>query len=330
MSKHKVNSHADLHRSLDRWSKFTYYNHDSLKDFIGHDLHNGLHSIDLGSAPLDFVVKGVKGSPLVICLDGNSPRSEDRRPPFFSGFGIMPTTIEISHVSVSDPSLSLSSDLTLAWYAGSSDIDLQSLLPQVFNHIIDQLEPTSIFFFGGSGGGFASMIYASLIPDSVALVWNPQTDLTKYNPAHVLKYAKDAFSFDGTIQEVTKKLQESTLCELQCEVNRITSSRIIYLQNLSDGHVLSHLGPLLDKMQVPRISSKFSGMIAENFYLHLENWGSGHVPPPKNALTAILEGFLPFGLSIFENDGHYINDILNNHLTKNQIQNSLPLAKETS
>ena len=35
-------------------------------------------------------------------------------------------------------------------------------------------------------------------------------------------------------------------------------------------------------------SSKFSGFVTDQLYLHLGHWGNGHVPPSKDVIAKIL------------------------------------------
>lgn len=197
---------------------------------------------------------------------------------------------------MSDPTLALSEDVTLAWYAGADGLPLQQTLPLVFRHIIERLEPSSVWFFGGSGGGFASLYYASKVPNSAALVWNPQTDILEYNPNHVLKYAQTAFGC-GSYQEARAVLSERVETQLN------PSCKVIYLQNSTDWHVKRHLEPLFERMGLPPRSDVFSGLVRDGFYLHMGAWGMGHAAPPKPALTFILRALLPATEDLFEDDG---------------------------
>lgn len=257
--------------------------------------HRGCHDI------------GEKHAPLVICLNGNSPRSEISQPPFFSGFGILPGNIPVSHVAVSDPTISLTPDLTLSWYAGSAHADLQNILPSIFDRIIEYLEPSSVTFFGGSGGGFASLYYANKIKGSIALVWNAQTDILSYNMLHVRKYAEAAFGFDSDTD--IGLLAEKTDTRLPFDGGN-QNCKIIYLQNGSDWHVKAHLNPMLQRMGLPERAFPFGGMVADDFFLYIGDWGQGHAVPPKHVLTALLEKLYTHPEQIFSDDGQVLLNTL--------------------
>lgn len=107
---------------------------------------------------------------MVFSFHGNTPRNPDLKLPVFTGL---------------NPTLYLDPDLKLAWYAGSSGWDLQSLLKCVLRKIATVARSNDLIFLGGSGGGFASLYCAASFPGSLALVWNPQTDIGAYSPPHV-------------------------------------------------------------------------------------------------------------------------------------------------
>lgn len=280
------NDALNLHRSLERWERFTFHKHDSLEAFRTAPLPYGLHSIHCDQTILDLVISARKGAPLVICLNGSSPRSETAQPPFFSGFNVQPANIPVSIVAVSDPTIALTPDLKLAWYAGSSHADIQKILPSVFDRIIDYYEPSSVIFMGGSGGGFASIYFASKIKDSIALVWNPQTDILSYNITHVREYAEAAFGFDSDTDIALLADQTDTRLEFG---GQKPICKIVYLQNGSDWHVKAHMNAMLQRMGLPERAFPFAGMVADNFFLYIGDWGQGHAVPPKHVLTALLE-----------------------------------------
>lgn len=212
----------------------------------------------------------------------------------------MPAGIALSHVAVNDPTITLTADLTLSWYAGSGDVKLQNILPSVFDRIIEELEPSSVIFFGGSGGGFASLYYANKVKDSIALVWNPQTDILSYNPPHIRAYAAAAFGIDNDADLGLLADYVDTKLPFDGSNQRC---KIIYLQNGSDGHVKLHLNRMLKRMGLPERAFPFDGMMGDDFFLYIGDWGQGHAVPPKHVLTALLERLLADPKRAFSDDG---------------------------
>src|SRR5699024_1872257 len=137
-----------------------------------------------------------------------------------------------NRVFVSDPSLVLDEDLMLAWYAGNShQPNLQEILTDVLRKIAEDLESKKVVFFGGSGGGFASLYFAGQFENSLALVFNPQTNIAKYSERAVRAFAMKSF---GVREDTTAPLAHlppevvTDVCELYKTPRRTT---LVYLQN---------------------------------------------------------------------------------------------------
>lgn len=279
-------------RSFDRWARFARSDSWGIDAFAKDGIPTGIVTIHGGIVPIDLYAAITPGAPLVIFLDGNVPRATMPFPPYFSGFGVIPKDRPVSAISVSDPSFALSDDLTLAWYAGSEGMALQVLLADVLAKAIAVARPSRVVFFGGSGGGFASLFYSSAVQDSIALVWNPQTDIRAYNPAHVETYARAAFPADFLrLGDPAAVLDRNIVADVsRCYPN--ARNHVLYLQNASDWHVTGHLAPFLRKQGLTMPAGPFSGMVDRRLYLHLAEWGKGHVPPPKQVLAPLLAAVL--------------------------------------
>jgi hypothetical protein len=281
-------------RSTARWGR-QRQEHESVEAFLGaSELPDGLHTIRGQIAPIDFYVRLKPGRPLIISFHGNQPRNADVKLPVFTGLNVT-KELDASFVAVSDPSLHLHPDLKLAWFAGCEGLDLQKVLPPLLDKIIEASEANDVIFFGGSGGGFASLYYSAGIPDSIALVWNPQTDITRYNPPHVAEYAGAAFGLE-TYEAAAAQLGSHIVADLATAYAGGRDNMILYLQNNSDGHVVGHMRPFLaslgaDAEQLQK-GAKINGVVADNVWLYLDDWGDGHVPPPAPRLSALLESIV--------------------------------------
>lgn len=285
-------------RSLERWKMYPYHEHDSIEAFIQGDIANGLHSIFTESAPIDIHANINKGCPLVVFLNGNTPRSDSLKLPNLTGFGVLPQKHGVSRICIGDPSLYLSPDLSLSWYGGSSQLALQHELRAILARIFEVSQPSRVIFVGGSGGGFASLYYSSFFPGSLAFVWNPQTNILEYNPAHIIKYASVAFGCVGGIDDARNILRSSIDVKLSGFYTTSKNS-VLYLQNSSDWHTKRHMEPFLkEALGLDDLPTTRSGLIRPGFYLHLGEWGDGHVPPPKELITAILHHLTTSGSSL--------------------------------
>lgn len=153
-----------------------------------------------------------------------------------------------------DPSLWLDDSLALSWYTGAGDLDLFALLADRSCDIARAIDARRIIFTGSSGGGFAALQTSALVPGSTALVFNPQTAISRYWETVQRKYlavcqpnalpgpADDFdFSFDWS----------ESLGDRFSAVRRYsaqTQSDVHYWTNANDWHHAKHFRPFRDAM----------------------------------------------------------------------------------
>lgn len=156
----------------------------------------GISTIYSGGLPIDLLVSPGASDTTIFFFHGAIERHFTL--PVLSGLGIS-GGLEANRVFISDPSLALDDQLMLSWYAGNHrQPDLQHILISVFEKIIVSLGSDRSVFFGGSGGGFASLFFASHFKNSLALVFNPQTNISKYSERAVRDFATKAFQVEPT------------------------------------------------------------------------------------------------------------------------------------
>lgn len=237
----------------------------------------GISTIYENGLPIDLLISPA-GSDTTIFFFHGAIESHFNLP-VLSGLGIS-GGLEANRVFVSDPSLVLDEKLMLAWYAGNFlQPDLQALLKKIFQKIISSLGSSRTVFFGGSGGGFASLYFASQFPSSLALVFNPQTNIVRYQPRAVEYFARGAFGVKEPNQDaLLSELPAQVVTDLSKPYAAAPKTTVAYIQNTNDeAHVKNHLKP-------------FSGIISEptEFLLLAGPWGQGHSAPPKHLLTTFL------------------------------------------
>jgi hypothetical protein len=281
-------------RSLERW-KVRTTEHASVAGFLGQrQLPNGIHTINGAESPIDILIRARPGAPVIFSFHGNTPRSPELQLPVFTGLNVT-KDLDASLVALSDPTLNLDADLRLGWFAGSAGLRLQTVLPTILAHIAAVLAAPRIIFFGGSGGGFAALYYAAGFPDSLSVVWNPQTDIRRYNPPHIEDYGRVAFGW-GSLDETRDRLADEIVPALAQVYASGRDNLVLYLQNASDGHVANHMLPLLDAMNAPTAEigegQPFSGPITKSVWVHLGQWGTGHASPPVDFHRALLTSLL--------------------------------------
>lgn len=213
------------------------------------------------------------------------------RLPSFSGYNLL-EQIDASYVCVNDPTLYLSESLNLAWYLGAKEVPAQSIIVRALQKIIDQEKPKRIIFVGGSGGGFAAMYYASFFPGSLALPWNPQTDIFNFTPESVSAYLKCAWDFDGTTEQARLLLKDTLDTDLFGRFNQPgVLNYLLYLQNSSDYHHIEfHLKPFLANLNIrnPKRLITNGGAFGDSGFIKILDNGRGHIAPPFGYLVTLL------------------------------------------
>jgi hypothetical protein len=282
-------------RSDTRWGR-SVIEWPSLDAFLAtKEVQSGVHSVPIGEfvgKPInyDFFLTARSGTVLLCHFHGNAPR-EGNILPVFTGFGVT-SSIATSMFIPSDSVLALDTGLTLAWHFGCKGIRLQAITASIVKKLQSILYAPRVVVWGGSGGGFAAIRVAKDLPNAIALVWNPQTNIAKYGKSQVTRYLHAAFPTIVDIGSLpSERDQYPSLCTDQfCEGYQ---GRILYLQERTDWHVLAHLDPFVARFcgkALSNISDSpiFSGCVTDQLYLHLGHWGNGHVPPSKDSLTKIL------------------------------------------
>lgn len=260
---------------------------NSISEFLSAlTVQNAAHIIPVNNLLIEFIVLNRRSPTLFCFLHGNAPRSDVFKLPVFSGTSMM-TGVNSSVLIFSDPALLLDPDLQLAWHAGTSTTPLQYLYELITRKVKAALDPQRLVFWGGSGGGFASLYLSTRFAGSTAFVWNPQTSIPDFDPSYVKNFGRVCFDCDE-LDELPKRLEGIAVADLS-DVYPCAGNHVIYLQNFTDWHTDGHLKPFLQKAGLPMPAGNAHwGWLNERFFLHLGDLAHGHTPPPKEALNAFL------------------------------------------
>lgn len=258
-----------------RWENVGRIHHShfiSLNSFMQSSmLTPGAISIAHKGLPVDMSLKAKPGTPLLVVLHGAA--ATDVRLPFLSGQSVS-RQLNCSKLSISDPSLYLSKNLNLSWYAGNvNQPTLLSDIAGIISKAAQILNAPKIVLLGGSGGGFAAINLAARLQHSTAIAMNPQTDILRYHPLHVATYIKQAWN--GDKPQFIRQASHNVAEVLE---NSQTKPTVLYLQNKKDEfHVKNHLNKFKDELPGFR------------FELLMKPWNDGHTPPPKELISATLK-----------------------------------------
>lgn len=259
----------------------------SISEFLAAPtLPSSAHIIPVNDLMVEFLLVD-RHTPALFCfLHGNAPRSDVFKLPIFSGVSMM-NDVNSSVLIFSDPALLLDPGLTLAWHVGTSTTPLQYLYELITRKVRSVLTPERIVFWGGSGGGFASLYLSTRFADSTAFVWNPQTSILAFEETSVRNFGRVCFGTDD-LETLRGRLEDIAVADLW-QVYGKSENRVIYLQNFTDWHTDHHLKPFLEKTGFHGVrGSEFWGWLGDRFFLHLGNQAQGHEPPPRDTINAFL------------------------------------------
>lgn len=284
----------------DRWHipVKTWFEFD---DFINaQELDDALHVIsDSSGVPLEVLIDGVAGestsTAIPVFFTGAVDDRTNKTGPFFSGLSLAKAS-KFGVVAISDPTLRLSQELGLAWYAGNRHQDVQKRIGDVLRKIAASTG-RQLLLVGGSGGGFAAMYFGSILGESCSvLAWNPQTDIFRYSPVATKSYFREAFGdtvvaslnaprWEAATKEVLSD-SGSTFSLLDVDASKLPR-RMIILQNASDWHVALHLAPYLEAKEFKHRGRGVHEIDGERLAV-IRDYGVDHAPMPTPAVLAAI------------------------------------------
>lgn len=244
--------------------------HGSVESFLRSPprVKSGVHSILSNGHPVDvrFEDRGYADT-LISFHAAMSPAKFTL--PVFTGVGVS-EHLPVNRIFLCDPSLYINVNLTLAWFAGNlRQPTLQDDITSIIRGFTG--DRGRAICFGASGGGFASLYYASRLPQALAVPINPQTSLSEYNPAIVARYLK--LGWQGAALDNVPIVHDLTQ-----HYAHDTGTSVRYVQNTGDSsHMSNHFEPFMASLP--------DGHRVEPVLIDA---GEGHIPPPKDQLKQLL------------------------------------------
>ena len=239
-------------------------------------LHDGLITVGTSASPVDLLIEDNNASTTIVSLHaaiGQKPMDL----PIFTGRSVT-EGLGVNRIFVSDASLCLDADLKLAWYLGSSDLDLTQVLHDIISALQVAFGAQNLVFFGMSGGGFASLNLSHTFPGSLAVPVNAQTRIADYNPPAWQAFTAACFG-TMTPEESLAALEAHPRADLRSVYGAGFANHVIYVQNSQDAHVTTQLKPWLEALPE-----------RDSVHLLLREWGRGHVPPSARDLRTLMQG----------------------------------------
>lgn len=201
---------------------------------------------------------------------------------------------EVSGVFFGDPTLHVSPDIQLAWFTGWDGVDVHRHIARRSLEIASAVGASRLIFTGSSGGGFAALQVSALVPGSVAVAFNAQTDIANYrvngtswgvqreyvrsvwpavwdrlDPATVVENGAWAESVDDRVSAVER-------------YSKSRRNRVYLVQNEEEFHYQDHFQPFLE--------SALRG--GNDVIPSINREGKLHNPPRAETFNAVLADVL--------------------------------------
>lgn len=243
----------------------------------------GIINFEGVNIPIEFTPSLAVSNNIIYKFHGAVDRSDAKRAlPVFT-----PSHTDLRHkwnqVSICDPMLILYENLSISWYIGCKNINLQDIFPKLFSEINRFFMQNKVVYFGGSSGGFAALFYSARDAGSVAVVLNPQSKLENFYTGLVKSYLKTCWDTDD-LNNLNKKITH----DVSKLYNNRQGNTVVYMQNGADLHHLHrHFEPFIASVgtRVEASNRGVSDLISEVAF-----WGKkGHSTTPPSAYLPWLD-----------------------------------------
>lgn len=228
---------------------------------------------------------------LFVLLDSATSRKESALPVFERrGLALlMPGNI----LCISDPTSHVSDDVTMGWYVGTHERDYTRLMAQLVDRVAKQLDirMTNVVFYASSGGGFASLMCARLLPGANCIVVNPQIEIAKHGVEEHREQFGRAFSGDANFETVSQEHSER-LSVLEAFPDAASLPPTVYVQNSKDtSHFKEHYEVFCEAYSAPKEGGIGAGGRVLTLVFDHE---VGHGPEPRQLVRPLLAEALAF------------------------------------
>lgn len=253
-----------------------------------------LLKVEKNNVMYEFLIKINKNSDKLLVMGSGAYDYEKIKPPVFQRLSWI-NEFDSSVIYYNDPTL-YEGNISLGWGYGNEHIyyledikDILSILSEM-----NSINNENIVFYGSSGGGFMSMILATLTKGSRAIVNNPQTNVLKYHEKHKDKLFDVIYKGKISEEIINKNLHRLSVIETIKKEKYVP--KILYLQNLScDFDMNNQFIPFIQ--QLKDINEKYYyNNIDVKLYSNIKD---GHTPvskeDTKNIINAVLntKNYLP-------------------------------------
>lgn len=269
-------------RNVFSWKRSVYWHGEGILKKLKKPIATGVHSFSLSGLFYDLLIENNNSETTIFFFHANIQR-EGKELPFFMCNRVL-SSKKVNRVFISDPSLLMSNNLSLAWYSGVyKSIRVQEILLKIIQKVSLKLNSKKNIFFGPSNGSYAALYFSWFFPNSLAFVMNPQTRIADFSINAVKKFVKECLSLDEINNLDSQSIHTKICSKIGIENNvrnlykKKIENTVIYLQNDSDHHIELQMRPFLNVIVNPAKVKVIMG-----------NWGDGHKAPPLNIIEKYL------------------------------------------
>ena len=259
--------------------------YNDLGSFDHFDTNQIFLTVIKDNMPFEFLINLKEESEKLIILGSGAYNPDKMSPPIFHRYS-WKDEFDCSTIYYNDPTLYLGK-MNLGWGYGTSEEHYIETIGIILKEITEKLhfKNENILFYGSSGGGFKSMMLATLLKGSRAFVNNPQTIITNYFKRHV----------SALYEAVYPNTSDDMSSFLAHRVNTVEFFKrnshvptIYYAQNLScKDDVDNHLIPFIKGIST--INQEIFNKITMHYY---HNVSEGHNPLDKETTLSIIRNLL--------------------------------------
>lgn len=242
----------------------------------------------IGGVPFEFLIYPKDNADKAVIFGSGAFNSDIMSPPIFNRHKWRDDFGSATTIYYNDPTLYLGK-LNLAWGYGDKDRHFLEDIGNILKIILKKLtvSNSNTMFVGSSGGGFTSMILASMFKDSKVFVNNPQTDIRNYYVKHVRQLYE--IVYPGEKVSGFSKLEPHRANVVEFFKKQKHVPKIYYAQNLYVKHdTEKHMIPFVSELSTLN-ENIFKDKVNMHFYRNKEQ---GHNPISKEETIKIINNML--------------------------------------
>ncbi|WP_146112550.1 alpha/beta hydrolase [Arthrobacter sp. MYb213] len=243
----------------------------TIEALLASPIRPGLNSVKSNNRFFDFFFED-RGSNVTLVAFHAALGTKTEHYPIFSGHNFA-KELGVNLLSFADPACGGAESMLTFWHQSTKRVDSSAFIVDIVKNIVNSSSGRNLIFFGSSAGGFAALRYSALFAGSVCVVMNPRIELES-KPYRFDSYSRRAFP--GWLPEQVAKRFPTSMSNYYSIPRK---NKVFYLQNSNDELYFNfHFMPF-----------KVATKSRDNIQFKIENWGKGHVVPPKNEYMDLLK-----------------------------------------